>query len=446
MQAFLSFNYNLIIVLCGTMLLGLTCGVLGVFMLLRKRALMSDAISHATLPGITIAYLIVVLALKHERSLFGIIVGALISGAVCIFFFVYLKRRSGLKDDALIAIILSSFFGLGIAFLGIIQKLPSGHAAGLQRYIYGDTASMLQSDVILISITACAILLFTILLFKEFLIITFDELYAAAVGYRVQRLDSVLLIGIVFLTVIGIQAAGLILIIALFIIPALTAKFWTVRMHFHCVWAAVFGASSAFVGTLISTVVPNIPTGAGIVLVAGLFFGISLLFGLQNGILFGIIARFKRNIRFICYQLLLTIRFHFNVREFFQVENKMQYINLHGDFTFHWLSDRMRISHRKLKLALRIAIKNRNFTQTDRYSYKITADGVRELLKVMQNHEIYHVISKQFTNQIHDLDAYDEMRIIDFVDTKERAIIDAHFKAHHPYLLYDFNLYGADML
>ena len=218
-------DYNTRVVVVGTMLLGLAAGIIGTFMLLRKRSLMGDAISHATLPGIGIAFIVMSQYGGSGKFLPGLLLGAFVFGLIGMGLILSIRKFTRIKEDAALGIVLSVFFGLGISILGIIQKMSTGHAAGLESFIYGKTASMLASDAKLIAVAAIVIVSFSVFLYKEFTIICFDQEYAAAQRWPVFSLDVLMMILVVFVTVIGLQAVGLILIIALLIIPPASARF-----------------------------------------------------------------------------------------------------------------------------------------------------------------------------------------------------------------------------
>jgi manganese/zinc/iron transport system permease protein len=277
-------DYNTRVVVLGATLLGLAAGTIGTFTLLRKRALMGDALSHATLPGIVLAFLIVTLAGGDGKSLPVLLTGATISGVLGLGAVLFLRESTRLKEDAALGIVLSVFFGAGAALMGVVQQMPAGHAAGLESFIYGKTASMLASDAWLIAATSAVVLAACLLLFKEFRLLCFDQEFAASSGLRTLSLDVAMLALVVMVTVIGLQAVGLILVIALLVIPAAAARFWTERMSSMAVIAAMIGAVSAAVGALMSALFPNLPSGAMIVVVATLAFGFSLVFGSQRGL------------------------------------------------------------------------------------------------------------------------------------------------------------------
>jgi manganese/zinc/iron transport system permease protein len=195
------------------------------------------------------------------------------------------RNLTRLKEDTALGIVLSVFFGGGVAVLGIAQRTGQGHSAGLESFIYGKTASMVEGDAILIAAAAVCVILVCILLFKEFRMLCFDAAYAASQGWRTTLLDIAMMTLVVVVTVVGLQAVGLILIIALLIIPAAAARFWTERLSTMMWIAAIAGGVSGLIGAMASAVLPNLPSGAMIVIVAGLVFLFSMIFGRGRGVL-----------------------------------------------------------------------------------------------------------------------------------------------------------------
>lgn len=277
-------DYNTRVVVLGTTALGTACGLIGSFMLLRKRALMADAVSHATLPGIGLAFIFMVSQGGDGKWLPGLLFGALASGLLGMGLVLAVRNATRIKEDAALGIVLSVFFGMGVAILGLIQKMKQGSAAGLESFIYGKTASMLASDAYLIGFVAVLSLGICFLLFKEFTLLCFDQDYGASQGFPVGFLDVLLMTLVVVVTVIGLQAVGLILVIALLIIPPASARFWTEKLAHMSLLAALFGALGSAIGALASALVPKLPAGAVIVMTNSIFFGFSLAFGSARGL------------------------------------------------------------------------------------------------------------------------------------------------------------------
>ena len=297
-------DYNTRVVIIGATLLGLAAGLVGTFLLLRKRALLSDAISHATLPGIALAFMLMSVVLGNGKNLVGLIAGAAIFSVLGTTSVIVIQKYSRLKDDAALGIVLSVYFGLGIALLGLATRMESGNAAGLSSFIYGKTASMLFFDAMLIALTALTTIVFCILFFKEFTLICFDADYGATEGWPVMRLDFLMMGLVVVVTVIGLQAVGLILVVALLIIPAAAARFWTFRLRQMLWLSGVFGALSGMLGSGISALMANLPAGAVIVLTASAVFLFSMTLGTARGLLRLVIERYRLHKRILRENLL----------------------------------------------------------------------------------------------------------------------------------------------
>ncbi|GAB4239008.1 MAG: metal ABC transporter permease [Candidatus Methylacidiphilales bacterium] len=276
-------DFNTRVVVVGTALLGSACGWIGTFLLLRKRALLGDALSHATLPGIALAFCVMLAFGGSGKWLPGLLFGAAVSGTLGCAAVLALRRIRKIDDDAAMGIVLSVFFGAGVVLLGWAQAQPGGSAAGLESFIYGKTASMVRVDVFWIAALSGVALILSLALFKEFQLLCFDESYARATGWPTGHLDLILAALVTLVTVAGLQAVGLILVIAFLITPAAAARFWAKRLAPTAAIAAGLGAVSGWIGAAISALVPKAPAGAVIVLTASSLFGISLLFGTERG-------------------------------------------------------------------------------------------------------------------------------------------------------------------
>lgn len=295
---FLQLGYNATLVTLGATLLGMAAGVGGTFLFLRKRALVSDAVSHATLPGIGIAFMVMVLFGGEGRNLIGLLIGAALSAGAGLLVVSWLTTRTRLSEDAAIGSVLSVFFGFGIVLLTVIQSLGVGQRAGLESFLLGSTAGMLRGDAVTIAISAALTLALVLILRRPMTLASFDPEYAAATGQNVARTDLAMMGLVLAVTVVGLKIVGLILIVALLIIPPVTARFWTDRSDAVVLISGVFGGMSAYVGAAISAAVPQMPTGPIIVLVSFSLFVISLLCAPRRGVLASYLAhrRFQRRV------------------------------------------------------------------------------------------------------------------------------------------------------
>jgi manganese/zinc/iron transport system permease protein len=289
----LSAGYNTAVVSIGAGFLGAAAGAVGAFVLLRKRSLVSDAVGHATLPGLAAAFIIMAMVFGDGRILPGLLAGAAISAALGLFAVDWINHHTRLREDAAIGAVLSVFFGLGIVLLTIIQSLDTGHQAGIAGYLLGSTAGMLRSEAETIAIAAFVVALAVFALRRPFTLVAFDPEYAAVRGVNVRRTDLALMAILLAVTVIGLKVAGLVLIVALTIIPPVAARFWTERAPHMVMIAAILGAVSGYVGTSLSASAANLPTGAVIVLAAFALFVVSLLLSPVRGVVAGGLERMR---------------------------------------------------------------------------------------------------------------------------------------------------------
>ncbi|MFN9036256.1 MAG: metal ABC transporter permease, partial [Planctomyces sp.] len=257
----------------------------GCFTLLRRRALVGDALSHATLPGVGLAFLLGPLAGYDGGNRLVLLAGAAASGIAGAAAILFIRSLPRLKEDAALGIVLSVFFGAGVALLTVVQQTSAGRAAGLDRYIFGQAASMTADDARLIAGTAALAALLIACNFRSLTLLCFDEGYAAAQGYSIPLLDLLLMFLVVLITMIGLQAVGLILMIAMLVIPAAAARFWTNRLWVMLLISGLIGGLSGFLGAMLSAVFADLPSGAVIVLTCSLLFFLSLLLGRERGVL-----------------------------------------------------------------------------------------------------------------------------------------------------------------
>lgn len=379
-------DYNTRIVLLGATLLGIAAGTIGSFTLLRRRALMGDALSHATLPGIGIAFLVALAVGSTEKSLPWLLCGAALSGIVGMLGILFIRSATRLKEDAALGIVLSVFFGGGIAILGIIQQLPEGHAAGLESFIYGKTASMVATDAWLIGVAGLAATLVSILFFKELKLLCFDEKYAASCGFPILTLDLMLMALVTIVTIIGLQAVGLILMIALMVIPASAARFWTEKMTTMTWFSGLLGGLSCLVGAALSAVVSRLPSGAVIVLVATVFFLVSMFFGSERGILIRRYRRLQLN-RKVDYQHLLRALYEYLETQGLMISSEAK----SAAITREQLLRLRSWSPTRLGTCLSKARKKEMITIRPDGSIRLTSKGFQEAERLVHEHRLWEL-------------------------------------------------------
>ncbi|MES2995924.1 MAG: iron chelate uptake ABC transporter family permease subunit [Verrucomicrobiota bacterium] len=374
-------TYNTRLVVLSTLLLGISSGLVGGFLLLRKRSLFGDVLSHATLPGIGLAFAAGAALGSGGKQLGVLLAGAAASGLAGVGVMMFILRKTRLRDDAAMGLVLGVFFGIGIAILRMVQSLPG--SAGLESFIYGKTASMVMTDFCLIagiSVVAAGVAL---LISKELTLLCFDENYAASTGWPVVLLDGILLLLVTAVTVIGLQAVGLILVIALLIIPAAAARFWTERLS-RMLWiSALIGGLSGWLGASLSALFAKLPSGALIVLTASGIFIISMIFGSARGIAprWSAASRLKRRVG---RQHLLRAAYEILEQRGTPVKNgplKLAELVAHRSWTMRELGRLLRLARREDHLE----------ATEDRAWIHLSESGFGEAARITRNHRLWEL-------------------------------------------------------
>lgn len=276
----LIFDYTLRNVALGGMLLGIVAGVLGAFAVLRKQALLGDTLSHAALPGICIAFM-----LTGSRAPLILLIGAGIAGWIGTVIFLKTIKATKLSEDTMLGVVLSVFFGVGILLLTFIQQSNNANQAGLDKYLFGQAASLVARDVRLFALLGIGALLLIYFFFKEFKILSFDPEFAASIGLPVRRLDIMLTSLLVVAVMIGLQTVGVVLMAAMIIGPATAARQWTDNLRNMLALSGLFGGLAGVTGAVISVQASRLPTGPMIILSLTVVVMASLLFAPRHGLL-----------------------------------------------------------------------------------------------------------------------------------------------------------------
>ena len=287
----LLFDYTIRNVTLGAAIIGVVGGVLGSFAILRRQGLFGDALAHATLPGVCVAFM-----LSGAKAPAVLLSGAALSAGLGALLILIIVNRTRIKQDAALGIVLSVFFGAGTVLLTYIGGSGSGAQSGLDRFIFGQAATIVWDDVVVMGTLVALALLVVALLFKEFKLLSFDPAFAASLGFPVGRLNILLTLLIVVAVIVGIQAVGVVLMAAMLIIPAAAARQWTDGLGAMVVISGLFGALSGVSGALISATGANLPTGPLIVLCATALLVLSLFLGRSQGFLWDWIGN-RRNRR-----------------------------------------------------------------------------------------------------------------------------------------------------
>ncbi|WP_179394183.1 metal ABC transporter permease [Lacticaseibacillus absianus] len=255
--------------LITAIMVGIMSGVIGSFIILRGMSLMGDAISHAVLPGVAVAYMLGINVLIGA-SVFGILAALLIG---------FVAAHSKIKTDTSIGVVFSAFYALGFILISMAES-----ATNLHHILFGNILAVSDSDIMTTAVVLGIVILFVVGFYKELLITSFDETYARTYGLHAQLLHYGLMLVLTLVTVSALQTVGIILVVAMLITPAATAFLWTDKLSTMLVMAAGVGVISAIVGLYFSYTF-NWASGPAIVIVAAALFAISFAISPKQGFL-----------------------------------------------------------------------------------------------------------------------------------------------------------------
>ena len=361
-------------VLIGATLLGALGGTLGSFALLRRQSLLGDALAHAALPGVCIAYLIT--GTKSPLPLFA---GALAAGLLGSLLILATVRWSRIKEDSAIGIVLSVFFGFGIVLLTLIQKLPSGNQSGLDKYLFGQAATLVEDDLKVMAVLGAIVIALIAVFYKELKLLSFDPEFGSSLGLPMRKMEVLLTLLLVVVVVVGLQTVGVVLIVATLITPAAAARQWTDRLGAMLLLSAGIGAAAGAAGSLASATLAKLPTGPVIVLVSSSVLIVSLLLAPRRGILW---ARLRER------QVASRIR----------RENLLKDLYLMGERKADWetaltwphLMGVRGQTGRELTRSAR-PLMAQGLVEREGDTLRLTPDGLKEAEQVVRKHRIWEV-------------------------------------------------------
>lgn len=276
-------GYNTLLALVGALFFGFSSGQVGTFVYLRKASLLSDSLAHATLPGLIIAFLVSTFLGFDERNSWFLLLGAGTSAVFGVISIQWILARTILGFDTAIAVVLSVFFGLGIVLLTGVQSMSGVQQAGLEDYILGSASGMLLADVVVIGLVSIVSITTVIIYRRPMISFIFDPVLGEMAGYSQHKMSFLLSILALVITIIGLKIVGLILVVAMLTIPAATARLWTDGVWSMSLLSACLGSLSAGFGVVISAFLPNLPSGALIVVIMFVVLTASIVFSRFRG-------------------------------------------------------------------------------------------------------------------------------------------------------------------
>jgi manganese/zinc/iron transport system permease protein len=365
----LFFDYTLRTVSLGAATLGLVSGVLGSFALLRRQSLLGDAISHSALPGIALAFL-----LTGSKSPLVLVVGAAIAGWVGTLFLTSIVRNTRIKYDTALGLVLSVFFGFGLLLLTFIQRRPDATQAGLDKFLFGQAATLLGRDVLIMAVLGSLALVAVGVLWKEFKLLCFDSQFGASQGFPMRFLDFLLTSLLVIAIVLGLQTVGVVLMSAMVVAPAAAARQWTDHLGTMILLSGFFGALAGVSGSLLSGSVPHLPTGPTIVVCVSAIVVLSLLVAPNRGLLWSWV-REQRNRRRLQLEAVLSDLYILSA----------QHPGLERGHTIEVLRT-MAIGHGGVDRSLRVLEERGLARRTGKAAWVLTGRGLEEAKRQIEEH------------------------------------------------------------
>ena len=378
--------------LVGSMLLGISCGLLGSFIVVRRLALMGDALSHAVLPGVALGFL-----WTMTKNPVAIFVGAILAGLLGSLAISVIKQTTKLKEDTALGLVLASFFAVGICLLTMIQRLPTGQKSGLDKFLFGQAAAIGQADLVLMGVVTAVVIGAVIVCYKEFLITSFDHDFALASGFPAQVIHYALMLLLTFSIVIALQAVGVVLVSAMLITPAAAAYLLTDRLHRMLLLAAAFGMLAGAAGAFLSFLGSNLPTGPFMVLSASAVCALAFLFSPRHGV---IVRWWRQRSRSARMERENTLKAIYQVLETRQEQQGRAGPVL--DFATTGVSV-LEIAERRREpleeAALRCAdLARHRLVSRDQETIYLTPDGLLRACEVVRNHRLWELF---LTNEAH---------------------------------------------
>jgi len=371
---FFSFEHaSLIYGAVGSIMLGVCCGLLGCFIVLRKMSLMGDSIGHAVLPGICVAF--IVMQTKYAPAIFA---GAIVAGVLATWVISSIVKYSRIKADTAIGLVLSGFFGLGIVLLTRIQRMAFGDQSGLDKYMFGDAAALGTGDLRLMAWVTAIVLVIIVMFFRYFLAASFDESFASSIGMPTRLIQITLMTLLALAIVVSLQAVGVVLVSAMLIVPAATAYLLTDRLKWMLVLSALLAVGAGLLGLFLSFVLHRIPTGPCMVLAASFFFVLAYFVSPKQGVVLRAVRQVKRRRRVRGENLLKTA---FNLLDGGAAQRELTF-----DALTEARSENVNFVRRSAKLL--VAAK---MAELGEHGMALTSAGLQRAQQIVRNHRLWEL-------------------------------------------------------
>jgi len=389
--------------LAASAMVGLMCGMLGCFIVLRNMAMIGDALSHAVLPGVVVAFVL------FGNTALGIFTGAVMAGLVAAVGITWLQHNVNTKNDAAIGIVFTAMFAMGVMGISRISKQESGvHVPDLTDFLFGNVLSVSSQDVNLTIGIMIYVLLSIIVFYRFFFATTFQPVIAETMGISTKVIHYYLMLLLSVAVVASLTTVGVIMVVAMLITPAATALLLTDRLHWAVGFSGLIGVLAAVVGFILAVIFETTP-GPAMTVVATLFYLIAALFAPKRGLVF----RFFRK-----RKLQRKIELEDTLKQALKLNNK-------GVLSFPTLLEKLAFKKSALRTHLN-ALSKDGFIKLNNNKVTLTTSGQQEATKLVRAHRLWETYLVQemglTEEQIHeDAEKYEHLlteEILDEVDQK----------------------------
>jgi manganese/zinc/iron transport system permease protein len=367
---------TLILVLVGLAVISSVAGIMGCYAFLRRRTLIGDAVSHAVLPGVAIGFM-----LSGTKDPFALLAGGLFFGYMAILSIDVIHRKSKLSEDTAIALVTTVYFALGSVLLSVVSSMENGQQAGLKNFLFGKAATLTELDVKVFAVAAVLVVVAIIIFYKPFMLISFNKDFATAQGWKTNNYETLISLLTVLVITIGLQAVGVVLMSALLIAPAASARYWTNSLPKMMLIAGIFGIVSGVGGGLLSLVGKDMPTGPWVVMILFFFTMLTLLFAPKKGY-FAIRKRTNSNERKINEENVLKI-----LHQLGEVGK--------NSVTISEMLDKRRMDTTVLMKSIKALKQHDLIEEYDIKKIKLTETGRLEAMRVVRLHRLWELYLTQ---------------------------------------------------
>lgn len=350
--------------LIASSLVGILCGILGCFIVLRRMALIGDALSHAILPGVVGGFLVA------GHSVLAFFTGSVIAGLVTAILITWLQRNVKTKDDAAIGIVFTAMFALGIMGISQVSRQEGVHL-DMKDFLFGNVLGIADQDLWLTSLVAVFVTASVIFFYRYFFITTFQQTIAQTMGISVSTMHYFLMLLLSFAVVASLQSVGVILVVAMLIIPASTAYLLTNKLNRMIVISALLGLIAAIAGLVFAILIETTP-GPAMTITSAFIYLLAVIFAPEKGVI-------SRNL----------IR-HGKQNRIFREDVLKQMVKLHEakELSFKNLSARLNTSKRKLVIALG-NLNEKALVQFTNSELEITQEGAKRAYELIRAHRMW---------------------------------------------------------